>query len=101
MKKQKVALFQRVGDLSYLTTWAFDTKVSDESADTRVPDGYVRLSPWLEIEFPSLDDSAVIDSQLKQLDKAEQKAREELQHRLNAINDARQKILALTFKPAA
>lgn len=101
MKKQKVALFERVGSFGYLTCWAFDPKLPDEEADARMPDGYVRLSPWLEIEFPSLDDSAVIESQLKQLDKAEQKAREELQQRLNAINDTRQKILALSFKPAA
>lgn len=101
MTKQKVALFQRVGDYSYLTTRNFSLDLSDEDADRRVADGHVRLSPWLEIEFPSLDDDDVINAQLAQLDKAEQRAREELQQRLNAINDTRQKILALSFKPDA
>jgi len=100
MTKQKVALFQRVGDYSYLATRNFSLDLSDEDADSCVSDGYVRLSPWIEIEFPSLDTGDVIQAQLAQLDKAEQKAREELQQRLNAINDTRQRILALSFNPA-
>jgi hypothetical protein len=101
MTKQKVALFQRVGDYSYLTIRNFPLDLSDEDADRCVSDGHVRLSPWLEIEFPSLDTDDVINAQLAQLDKAEQRAREELQQRLNAINDTRQKLLALSFQPAA
>lgn len=101
MTKQKVALFQRVGDYSYLATRNFSLDLSDEDADSCVSDGYVRLSPWLVIDFPSLESDEIVNSQLAQLDKAEQRAREELQQRLNAINDTRQKILALSFKPAA
>jgi hypothetical protein len=100
MTKQKVALFQRIGDYSYLTTRNFSLDLPDEDADSCVSDGYVRLSPWIEIEFPSLDTGDVIKAQLAQLDKAEQKAREELQQRLNVINDTRKRILALSFKPA-
>jgi hypothetical protein len=100
MTKRKVALFQRIGCGDYLTTWCTAPDRPDDDADETIPDGYVRLSPWIEIEFPSLDTGDVINAQLAQLDKAEQKAREELQQRLNAINDTRKRILALSFNPA-
>lgn len=100
MNKRKVALFQRIGWVDHRCTWSSEAGTSDEYSDETVPDGYVRLSPWIEIEFPSLDTGDVIQAQLAQLDKAEQIAREELQQRLNEINDTRQKILALSFNPA-
>lgn len=101
MKKQKVALFQRVGTSTWTTVFGFRPDKTDAEADDTVPNGYVRISPWLEIDFPELDDGTIVAKQLEQLDKAEQAAREELQQRLNQINDARQQLLALTVKPAA
>ncbi|MBX6381475.1 MAG: hypothetical protein IRZ07_00670 [Microbispora sp.] len=101
MNKRKVALFQRIGWVDHRCTWSSEAGTSDEDSDETIPDGYVRLSPWLEIEFPTLGSDDVINAQLAQLDKAEQKAREELQQKLNAIDDTRRKILALAFNPAA
>lgn len=102
MKTFKVALFQRIvgSSYEYTTVMSFASTIKDEDADRFIPGGYVRLSPWLNIDFPSLDTETVIDSQMKQLDKAEQEIREQFQERLNTINDTRQRIRALAFKPS-
>jgi hypothetical protein len=99
--KRKVALFQRVGSDSWFSVWYADVEQSDDDADESQPDGYVRISQYVVVEFPPLEGDVVVEKQLQQLDRAEQEARVELQQKLNQINDVRQKLLALTFRPAA
>ena len=99
--KRKVALFQRIGDLDWTTVWCAGSEQSDDEADDDQPEGWVRVSQYITVDFPEANQDTVIEKQLAQLDKAEQRAREELQQRLNQIQDVRQKLLSLTFKPAA
>lgn len=103
MIKKKVAVFQQVNDGTWLwqpVFWA-NPDQTDEEADERQPDGYVRLSPYIEIEFQEIDQGTVVEKQLEQLANAENEAREELQRKLSRINEARQNLLALSYKPAA
>lgn len=96
MNTRQVALFQRVGSPDWLTTWCARQDLTEREADDRIPDGYVRISPWLEIKFPALEQGAIIEKQLSQLDKAEANARAKLQSRLSTISDMRASLLALT-----
>jgi hypothetical protein len=99
--KRKIALFERVGSPDWKSCWWADVDQSDDDADEGQPDGYVRISPYVEVEFAPLPQGPVIEKQLEVLARAEQKIREEFQQQLNKLNDTRQKLLALSFQPAA
>lgn len=64
-------------------------------------DNYVRISEYVDVEFPELQDEIVIDKYLEALNRAEQAARVELQRKLDEIANQRSNLLALTHKPAA
>lgn len=95
MAKKLVALFQSVGISDWTTVWWAQPGKTDDEADASQPDGYVRISPYIEIEFPALSQDTVVEKQLGQLAKAEAKLRTEFQTSLNNISDLRQKLLAL------
>lgn len=98
--KKRIALFQSVTDPDWTPVFWAHADQSDEKADESQPDGYVRVSPYMDVEFTALAQEGVIEKQLAQLDKAELAVREEMQRRLDQISDIRQRLLALTFQAA-
>lgn len=60
--------------------------------------GWVRLSEYIEVEFPPLPAAVVVEGQLKQIDTAEQELREKFQQKLNELAEARAKLLSLTHE---
>jgi hypothetical protein len=86
----KIARFKRLGEHSY------------ETIDSDLLDGlenYVRLTEYVDVEFPMLSEESVIQKQVDALDRTEQALRESFETKLNAIKDERAKLLALAFHP--
>lgn len=59
-------------------------------------DGYVRISEYVDVEFPMLPPSVTVALELDQLDKAEVKLREKFQEKLDEIETSRANLRALT-----
>lgn len=88
--KQKLALYQQM-DLHYSEPTA-----CPELFD-QIP-SYVRLTEFVEVDFPDLHSDEVVSKQLASIDAAELKLREAFEGQLNNIQDMRSKLLALTVK---
>lgn len=63
-------------------------------------DNYVRISEYVEVEFPQLQDEIVIDKYIEALDRSERSIRLEFQRKLDELAGQRANLLALTHKPA-
>lgn len=60
--------------------------------------GYVRISDFVEVEFPPLKDEAIVEKQIASLDKAESELRAKFQAALNGIEQQRQELRAITYQ---
>lgn len=60
--------------------------------------GWVRISEYVEVEFPPLPPAIVVEGQLKQIDAAEQELREKFQQKLNELVEARARLLSLSHE---
>jgi hypothetical protein len=77
--KYEVAMFQYVSSTTpFLTTW------HREAGKDRNPDGYVRISEWVEVEFPALPNDAVAEAKRREV----AATRERLQAELAALGEA-------------
>ena len=89
----KIAKFKRLGENSFET-------ILDDSSPLANFDSYIRLTEWLDVEFQSLNDDAIVEKQLNALDKAETELRGKFQGALNEIERQRQDLRAITYVPA-
>lgn len=92
----KIAKFQRVGDPGWLAIFEPHADGSDPCTDT-----YIRVSEYVEIDFPPRAPEEIVPAQLAALDKAEQDLRAQFQLKLNEIADARARVRSLTHEVAA
>jgi len=60
-------------------------------------EGYVRISEYVDIDFPMLPPSETVEAELAALDKAESKLRMQFQEKLDEIKTSRANLRALTF----
>lgn len=86
----RIARFKRLGEHSFET-------FGDEALE-RVK-GYVRLTEYVEVEFPPLRDGVLVEKHLEALDAAEAEVRTRFQSMLNEIERQRQELRAITHKP--
>lgn len=87
----KLAKFKRLGEHSYET-------ITEEWADGCRD--YVRLSEYVEVEFPPLRDEAIVERQLEALDRTENALRTQFQQALSGIEQQRAELRAITYTPA-
>lgn len=94
-KKLKIAVFRNIepGCLN-----GFES--IDSEAYEKYSTSTVRISEYVEIEFPQLKDEIVIDKYIDALDRSERQVRLEFQQKLDEIATQRANLLALTHKPA-
>lgn len=92
-KKIKVAVFR---DVEPGPLFGYES-IKDESLESL--SCYVRTSEYVEVTFEPVKEEIVVDHYLAALDRAEQKARLELQKKLDEIAGQRAQLLALTHKP--
>lgn len=93
----KIALF-RDNAFGYTSPWNMPEGTTDSDY---CPDGYLRTSEWVEVEFPARDPDELIPAQLRVLDA--RKAAEVDRHlaALAELDEERSKILALTHQTEA
>ena len=90
----KIAKFQRIGDTNWFAVFEPHADGSDPCTEN-----YVRLSEYVDVDFPPRAPEEIVPAQLAAIDKAEKEARAEFQLKLNAFAEARANALALTHTP--
>jgi hypothetical protein len=84
----KIAKYKRLGEYGYET-------VSDDGLENCAD--YVRVSEFVDIEFPPLESKEVIQRQLEALDRTESEVRSRFQEALNSIEHQRAELRAITY----
>ena len=90
----KIAKFQRIGHQDWFAVW-------EQRADGTDPmiDSYVRVSEYLDIDFPPRPGEEIVPAQMAALDNAEAELRMKFTEKLNEIAEQRAKLKALTHQP--
>jgi hypothetical protein len=85
----KIAKYKRVGEYGYET-------VSDDGLENCAD--YIRISEFIEVDFPPLESKEVIQRHLEALDRTETEVRSKFQEMLNSIEQQRAELRAITYK---
>jgi hypothetical protein len=88
----RIAIFKRIG-----TDYAYESIKKEEDAQY-ASDDFVRITEYIDVSFPPLQDESIIEQSLGVLDKAESQLRNKFQVALNAIEQQRQELRAITFQ---
>lgn len=91
----KIAKFHRIGSPDWFAVWEQRSDGSDP-----MPESYVRVSEYLDIEFPPRPAEEIIPAQLAALDNAEAELRAKFGERLHEIAEQRARLKALTWERA-
>jgi hypothetical protein len=89
-RKHKLAIYKRIGECSFTT-------VRDASFDEM--DEYVRLTEHIEVEFPALQDDAIIQKHLAALDRTEAAVTAKYFQALANIKQQKEELRAITYQP--
>ena len=89
----KIALFKSIA-----YGWTMPAAQHDDGSDPHL-DSYVRITDYVDVDFPPRAPEEIVPAQLAAIDKAEKEARAEFQLKLNAFAEARANALALTHTP--
>lgn len=92
----KIAKFQCIGHQDWFAVWEAREDGSDPCADS-----YVRISEYLDINFPPRPAEEIVPAQIAALDSAETELRAKFQAKLQEIAGQRAKLLCLTHEVAA
>ena len=92
--KARVAMFQRGTDRTWQTLFARPLDALDGDAWTVEP--YVRITEWVDVEFPALPPEVTVPAQIAALDRQAEEVKAEFTAKLREIADARASLLALT-----
>lgn len=90
-RKHKLAIYKRTGEVSF-------TMVCDASFDEM--QDYVRLTEHIEVEFPALQDDAIIQKHLDALDRTEAAITAKYFQALADIKQQKEELRAITYQPA-
>ena len=90
----KIALFKSI---EY--GWTLPFEQHDDGSDPCLQN-YIRVTGYVDVDFPLRAPEEIVPAQLAAIDKAEQHARAEFQLKLNAFAEARANVRALTHSPA-
>lgn len=87
--KQRIALFKHI-------EFGYETSCSEHMEDS---DKYVRISEYVNVEFPELSGDDQIAGQVRKLDELRDKEVAEHVQRLAAIDERKSRLLAITHQP--
>jgi hypothetical protein len=85
-----LALFKNIGEAPFICV--------SESMFESIP-GYVRLTEYVEVEFPPLQDHAVIQKHLEALDRAEEAITKRYFNTLADLKQQKEELRAITYNP--
>ena len=91
----KIALFKSI---EY--GWTMPAAQHDDGSDPHLG-SYVRITEYVDVDFPPRAPEEIVPAQLAAIDRAEQDARAKFQLQLNELAERRAKLLALTHSPAS
>lgn len=92
----KIARFQRIGHADWFGVLEQRSDGSDP-----LPESYVRVSEYLDIDFPPLPPEQIVPAQIAALDNAEAELRRQFEIKLHEIAEQRAKLRALTHQVEA
>ena len=95
--KMRVAVFSHGVDTAWLVTW----NQHEGDDDSYCPGGYVRVSDWVDVDFPERPRADVVPEQIAKLDERADEIRREMLAKLNEIACEKASLLALTHEAAA
>lgn len=87
----KVAKYRSIGRYPYETVWHWDESVGEPNHE-----GYVRLSEWVEVEFPPLRDKQVVEDEIVKLNAKAAEIRANLGLQIAAIEARKAELLCIT-----
>lgn len=90
----KIAKFQRIGSPDWFAVWE-----QLPSGNEPMQEDYVRVSEYLDINFPPRAPEEIVPAQMAVLDKAEAELREKFAEKLNQIAEQRARLRAITWQP--
>ena len=93
--KIKAALYQ--SKHGYYAVWDKSGDESDEKTDKRFSE-YVRISEFVEIDFPELSKDIVINNQIKAIDAEIEKETELMFNKIEQLKQRKAELLAITFQ---
>lgn len=88
----KCAKFRSIGRHSFETVW----HRRDDDSDTGEHEGYIRLSEWVEVDFPPIADQVVIEQEIIQLNAKAAEIRATLGVQIAAIEARKAELLCIT-----
>jgi hypothetical protein len=89
-RHRKLAIFKNIGESPFVCV--------SESMFDKIP-GYVRLTEYVEVEFPPLQDHAVIAKHLEALDRAEAAVTKRYFETLADLKQQKEELRAITYNP--
>ena len=95
--KQRVAVFQRGIDSTWLTVWS--QSPHNEDGDDWHIEGYFRVSEWVDVDFAERRAEDIIPQQIAALDRKAEEVKAEFTRKLQEIAQARASLLAITHQP--
>lgn len=88
----KIAQFKHVGESGeYRVHWTHSMMHKDGTLP-----GYIRISDWIEIDFPARTDDQQIPEEVRALDEKLEELKVDFARKINAIETAKANLLALT-----
>ena len=90
--KQRIAMFKSLGACSFTSPWS----LYPDADDTYCPSGYVRISGWVDVDFPERSAEERVPEEIAQLDAQAEEVKREFAAKLRAIAEAKGTLLALT-----
>lgn len=87
----KVALFKSM---------EYGIEMVSTQATEKYSNGYVRISEYVDVDFPPLQDEAVVRQQIEKLDEIADKITDDYRNKIAEIQDRKSKLLAITHQPA-
>jgi len=90
----RVATFTHLGS-SYLCVW----QESMMRKDGALP-GYVRISEWVDVDFPPRAQAEVVPEELAQIEEKAQELKSDFAKKMGALEERRAQLLAITDERA-
>lgn len=87
----KVALFKSM---------EYGAEITGDESTEKYCRNYVRTSEYIDVEFPPLQDEAVVRQQIEKLDEIADKITDEWRNKIAEIQERKSKLLAITHQPA-
>jgi hypothetical protein len=64
-------------------------------------EGYVRITDWVEVDFPEKSEGEILSAQVGAIDTLIEKTKEEFSQKIGKLNQKKQELLALTHEAEA